>query len=220
MTATEEIAIANPRRTGPTRPRSKPRSPASRTRRPWPVNRGSRPSPRTASRSRSRTSSRHTKGRHHRAGPWPQGEGGSNSYGRPSLSAGGHLHKRDERPGPKRASRRVGGGETLREKSVRLAREDDPPRVLLLPQRASGTMSRGGVWAFVSARVSAGSKNQAPGSLPSGSRMRRSIASMRRSRSISPFAWRSLSCSSMREARQRSSRSLYRSRTGLELPPS
>jgi hypothetical protein len=51
-----------------------------------------------------------------------RGEGGSNSYGRPSLSAGGHRHKRDERPGPKRASRRVGGGETLREERAPGAR--------------------------------------------------------------------------------------------------
>jgi hypothetical protein len=69
---------------------------------------------------------------------------------------------------------------------------------------ASGAMARGRGSPFGQCWV----KNQAPGSLPSGSRIRRSIASMRRSRSISPFAWRSLSCSSMREARQRSSRSL------------
>jgi hypothetical protein len=46
-------------------------------------------------------------------------------------------------------------------------------------------------------------RDQTPGSLPSGSRTRRSRASMRRNRSISASALRSRSCSSTRAARQR-----------------
>ena len=53
--------------------------------------------------------------------------------------------------------------------------------------------------------------DQAPEFGPSGSRMPRSRASMRRSRSISSLALRSLSCSSLRETRHRWSAPLQRS---------
>jgi hypothetical protein len=51
--------------------------------------------------------------------------------------------------------------------------------------------------------VRATPRDQTPGSLPSGSRIRRSRASMRRSRSISASALRSRSCNSTRAVRQR-----------------
>jgi hypothetical protein len=51
--------------------------------------------------------------------------------------------------------------------------------------------------------VRATPRDQTPGSLPSGSRIRRSRSSMRRSRSISASALRSRSCSSTRAVRQR-----------------